>query len=42
MQANDSAEGLNACAIEKNVRYTYFRKIVGGIYIKTEVPYGNW
>lgn len=24
------------------MQYTYFRKIVGGIYIKTEVPYGNW
>lgn len=42
MRANDSMYGRNACAIIKNQRYCYFKKIVSGIYLRKEVQYKDW
>lgn len=38
----DNRYGRNACAIERNVRYVYFKKVIKGIYIKKNVKKENW
>ncbi|NLG35326.1 MAG: hypothetical protein GX548_08225 [Lentisphaerae bacterium] len=40
--ANNNSNGRNACAIQKDVSYFYFNKILPLIYVWTEVQKGNW
>ena len=42
MNANDNSNGRNACAIEKNLQYTYFHKYAPLIYWKTTVKKEKW
>lgn len=42
MSANLRREGRNACAIIRNEKYIYFKKIVKGFYVRKEIPKGNW
>ncbi|MGN0833588.1 MAG: hypothetical protein ACI4RD_08085 [Kiritimatiellia bacterium] len=42
MKANDNANGRNACAIVKNEKYVYSKKILPRWYRKVEVRKENW
>ena len=42
MNANNNRNGRNACAIEKGLRYHYFKKCIKHIYIKKTVPKEDW
>ena len=42
MQANADNVAWNACAIVKNQKYVYFKKIVRGFWLKREILKENW
>ena len=42
MNANDNRNGRNACAIEKNLQYTYFHRQAPMWYVKKTIQKGNW
>ena len=42
MQANANNVAWNACAIIKNQKYVYFKKIVRGFWLKREILKDNW
>jgi hypothetical protein len=42
MNANDNPNGRNACAIEKNLKYSYFHKYMPRVYRKKTVTKENW
>ena len=42
MNANARREGRNACAIIRNGKYVYFKKIIKGFYVRREVLKEDW
>ena len=42
MQANADNDAWNACAIVKGEKYTYFRKILPGYWIRQTVNKQDW